>query len=449
MLRKATGIGFLVLGFLLLLSGAPGVAESLEEALEKAAQEAAGGTADDDSEPESAPPVPPAPSGPLSKLSVHGFLTQAWADANYTDVPVGPLPPPPAGPGGVGPLGPSPDLVEIVLGIPEGGTTNYRDMALQFRYEMSEKDVFVVQFSSRTIGTSPLQDFGDDIELDWAFYERRLTDETSLKVGRVQIPLGIYNELRDVGTVLPLYRPSSLFYGEGTFTSETVDGLALSHIFFADSSWNLEASVYAGEWEAINFVPDLVSEISRATDAYGYQLWLVSPWDVRVGTGLVSFIQEGGGFLEPLNGRRDIFHASLDATFGRFMLQAEGKQETGVLLLVQGQLFELDVAEWYVLAGFSLTEKLRIFAQAETAYFRSRFIPLGINDSGRDQREDVALALNYSFTPSIVLKAEYHWTVSRDFNTFPDFSTGAFRLRDEVYEADGGSYSIVALAVSF
>ena len=450
MLRKATQSGFVMLGVLTVLSGVAGFAEpasELEEILAEALEEAATESTEDDSGEESSPPPQPTgPTGPLSKLSVHGFLTQAWADADFTEVPVGVRPD-----GSTGPLGPSPDLVELTLGIPEGGTTDYRDLALQFRYDMTDKDVFVVQFSSRSIGQSPLQDFGDEIELDWAFYERRLTDHTSLKVGRVQIPLGIYNELRDVGTVLPLYRPSSLFYGEGAFTSETVDGAVLTHTFFSDSAWNLETAIYGGEWTAINFIPGQISELSRAKGG-GYQLWLASPWDVRLGTGLVTFDHEGGGFLEPINGSREIFHVSLDAAFGRFTLQSEWKEETNVHIDVgagPGTFVEFDVSEWYILAGVQLTEKLRLFAQSETAFFSAQLIPLDINTDGRKQREDNALALNFSFTPSIVLKAEYHWTVSRGADRYVDFSTGAFRLRNEVYKADDGSYSILALAVSF
>ncbi len=456
MFQKVSRVGFLVLSVLILLVGAPGFAApdpdpELEAALEEALEEAMGAS-DDDSDTESVQAAESSPSatgsgasGSLSRLSVHGFLTQAWADADYTDVPTGP---------NGAPLGLSPDLFEIFLGIPEGGTTNYRAPALQFRYDMTSKDIFVVQFSSRTTGISPLQEFQDEIELDWAFYERRLTDNTSLKIGRVQIPFGIYNELRDVGTVLPFYRPSSLFYKEDAFTSETVDGLALTHTFFADSSWNLEASAYAGEWTAIQFFPGTdLSGIVRAKDAYGYQLWLTSPWDVRLGTGLISFVQEGGSFLDPINGRRDIFHVSLDASFGRFLVQAELSDESDVQLdfgIAPGAITHLDFSEWYVLVGFDLTEKLRIFGQYEEAFIGQELIPLDINRASRTQREDTALSLNYSFSPSIVLKGEYHWTTSRGVVPFiPDFSTGAFRFRNEIFEAPDGSYSIVALAVSF
>ncbi len=90
--------------------------------------------------------------GPLSKLEVHGFLTQAFATANF-------------GKGGF--LNPTVD--DQVLGIPEDGTYDYRTLAIQFRYAISPKDTMVIQFSSRALGKSPISDIEDEIELDWAF----------------------------------------------------------------------------------------------------------------------------------------------------------------------------------------------------------------------------------------------------------------------------------------
>ena len=211
-------------------------------------------------------------SGPLSKLSVHGFLTQAYATADFAK---GQFP------------APHPD--EILLGIPEDGTTAYRNLALQFRYEMTPKDIFVVQFSSRALGDSVIEEVEDEIELDWAFYERRLADHTSLKVGRVKVPLGIFNEYRDVGTILPFYRPAYSFYREGSITSETVDGLDLSHTFNPGSDWSLELDVYFGEYELIEFAPFLSEQqavLAKAKDVIGAQLWLNTPiYGLRFGAG--------------------------------------------------------------------------------------------------------------------------------------------------------------------
>ena len=445
---------------LAVLLAAPATAESnaatAEAPVEAGADGSSGGASGDDSasarmEVELQEAAPSRGSDVMSKLQVHGFLTQAWAEADFLEVEVGMRPPPPFGPGGVGPLGGSPNGSEISRGIPEDGTTDYRFLALQFRYQISPKDTFVVQFSSRALGFSTIQEFEDDIELDWAFYERRITDDTRLKVGRVQIPFGIYNEIRDVGTVLPFYRPSFVHYKESSFTSETVDGLSFGHKFFSQSDWNLDITLFGGEWESIEFVPGQpqVSGPVPQENGYGFQLWLRTPLpELRIGAGLLSFRQGNSPFPFEAQERRDVFHASLDATFNRFTIQAEWDEEETDLLFNTIPI-TTTTTNWYVLAGLRITEKFRVWAQFERAEFEQQSITF-LNDSfNYDGISDAGVALNYYFTPALVLKGEYHWIEGENFTLFPDLSTGALLLRPQVFSYDNGSYSIVALSVSF
>lgn len=378
-------------------------------------------------------------SSGLAKLSVHGYLTQAWATADFLERPLLP---------NGQPRGPSPRRNEVSLGIPEDGTTNYRFLALQFRYDISSKDIFVVQFSSRTLGFSPLQDFEDEIELDWAFYERRVGDNTSVKVGRVQIPIGIYNETRDVGTILPFYRPSFLFYAEGAFTTETVDGISLAHTFASDSDWSLDATVYAGEWSAIEVDPGSPenSGISQAKDGYGAQLWLNTPLsDLRIGIGGFSWDSEGGPleFVE----RRNALHASFDGSFGRFTLQGEYIEEAEVED-VEGTV--LGLVRWYVLGGLRITDSFHIWGQWESGEVTT-FAPLFLRTYGFTFREEIGVSLNYFFAPNLVLKAEHHWVDEHGPTFVPDFSMGfpPTIVNAGNVEFGDGSYTIVALSVSF
>ena len=102
----------------------------------------------------------------MSKLSIHGYVSQAWATSEDHQI----------------------------FGIPTDGTTDYRDLALQLRYDQSRENVFVVQLRHQRLGESPQAASMDDVTLDWAFYQRRFTDRFSLKVGRIPLPLGIFNE---------------------------------------------------------------------------------------------------------------------------------------------------------------------------------------------------------------------------------------------------------------
>ncbi len=385
------------------------------------------------------------PKGPLSKLSIHGFLTQAYATSSLSK-------------GGLF----SPTTDELILGIPEDGTFDYRAMALQFRYQITDKDVMIVQLSSRSLGNSPINDVEDDIELDWAFYERRIGDNTSVKIGRVQIPFGIFNELRDVGTVLPFYRPAYVMYQEGSFTSETVDGVVFSHTFAPASNWALEADIWFGEYDFFEVNPFLEggqASPAKAEDAIGFQLWLNTPLPaLRFGLGGQRRDVTGGlvGIfrLADESDQFEDWYFSFDLDLEKYVFRGEYREFTAD----SGQIFfGGDFTVSYLQAGFHPTEKFRIYAQAEFSqadHDPEDFIrPFGIPASqaiSADLREDFAISLNYLFAPHLVLKVEHHFNVESElFNFVPILTPQGPQLQPIFATAEDGDYSIASFSVSF
>ena len=143
------------------------------------------------------------------RVSLHGYLTQGWGRSSGT----------------------------AFYGMTDDASTDFRYAALQLRYAATPNDQFVVQANHRRLGRSPITDFESDVNLNWAFYQRGFSNGTAVKIGRMPIPRGIYNELRSVGVVLPTYRPPVVFYDEGAYYSETIDGVIASHTFAASSPW--------------------------------------------------------------------------------------------------------------------------------------------------------------------------------------------------------------------
>lgn len=336
-----------------------------------------------------------------SKLAIHGFLSQAYANSS----------------GGV------------YMGIPGDGTTDYRNAALQFRYEYSPKDAFVIQFSSQQLGTSPMQPSLGDVMLNWIFYERQLFQGTSIKVGRFAVPLGIYNEVLHVGTVIPFYRPSFAFYGDGSWTSETVDGVGLYHMIPFGESWSLEADLYAGGWTYYQqYGPDVTA--IRANNVVGAQLWLYTPIEgVRAGLGGYRATASN---LPPPHAPGDKetdlnWYVSFDGRFDRFLFQAEyrwwkfGEDWT--------------YTTYYGLAGVKLTKSLMINVQAEIA---DMDIPNFID--GIQMTRDYALGVRYAFRQNLIAKAEAH---------LQEGQMGDSPVPDYTADPVESNYYIVSLAVSF
>ena len=375
----------------------------------------------------------------LSKLQVHGFLTQAWVTANFAD---GGFVPPPNGD-------------ERLLGIPEDGTTNYRTMAIQFRYEIDRSNILVMQLSSRALGTSPIQDVEDDIELDWAFYERRIGNNTSLKIGRSAVPFGIFNEVRDVGTILPFYRPSFAYYREGAFTAERIDGFVLSHNFLTQSDWSFDLDVYFGGWDLVEDEPRIMdgpqTAIARADDAFGFQFWANTPLTgLRFGLGgRIYEVSEGlEGFFRQPGEKTDFedWYLAIDGVFDKFVARAEYRELKGDRTIpVAGG--SNTISPYYIQLGYHPTEKIRIYLQSEfvDVTFQS---PIFTRDIETEFRRDDGIAFNYVFSPNLVFKAEYHQYETEQFQLIPTSPFGPpFDHRTRI--ADDGSYTIISLSASF
>ena len=307
------------------------------------------------------------------KVSVHGYLTQGWGKSSGT----------------------------AFYGLSDEASTDFRYAALQLRYLPTDNDQFVVQLNHRRLGRSQITDFESDVSLNWAFYQRAFKTGTTLKIGRMPIPRGIYNELRSVGVVLPMYRPPVVFYDEGAYYSETIDGAIASHTFGQESPWNVEANLYVGGWRSLAY--DTWSEVYsidpvRAENAVGTQLWLNTPVDgLRFGLAAQRHDDKNENDGEVMKMKE--WHLSLDATRERWFLRTEGQlQDYGTDKLYVGYL-QLNVKP---------TEKFGITGEAQRSRDTDVQYGDGLPSSYEWHRSD-GIGLSYAFTSSLVLKVEHHW----------------------------------------
>lgn len=339
-----------------------------------------------------------------------------------------------------------------ILGLEEDGTWDYRIAALQLRYDPAPKHTLLVQLSHRKFGDSPLEDTDDDVELDWLFYQYRFTDNFSIKAGRVPVPVGIFNEFRDVGTLLPFFRPAYVFYREGSFVSETIDGAVLVTSFFTDSDWSLDLDLYYGEFDLLESVAANTTSVfeAEATDAYGAQLWLNTPVSgLRFGAGIQQYDVEGSGFHDGKRGW-DTYHFSVDGVFDRFTARAEYKYfeiPSNNSLLFDG---EIQSENYYFQLGFNVTESLGLWVQSEYSPVDQSNINLTEGTESFQLREDLGASLVYSLRPNIVLKGEYHQT---SFETvvgvIPTIDPNRGLLLDFILDEFESDYVIISASFSF
>lgn len=382
----------------------------------------------------------PAPAGP-GKLQIHGFLSQAFAVADFAE-------------GGFQ----RPTSDEVVLGIPEDVTSDYRTLAIQIRYEFSPRDSAIFQISHRRFGDSPIAEVEDDLELDWAFYQRKFGNGSYVKVGRIQIPLGLLNEVRDVGTQLPFFRAPFGFYREGSFTSETVDGLLFGHGFGGqESSWDTTLDVYYGGFDVIEFpIPGTEAEgasavIARAEKAAGFQLDFAAPLSgLRFGVG-ANRHSPSGGFLEAPGTETDWWGWNVygEASRERFVARAEVRKffpEANAPFIIED-----DVTGYYLQLGFHANSHWRFYVQYEGQRSNERFIEFLAEPVSFTFFEDTAAAVNYVVRNNVIVKLEHHRVDIGTFSVVPVFPPegGPPQLFGVTKTATDGRQTILSLSMSF
>jgi len=314
-------------------------------------------------------------------LAIHGYLTQGYAIADSHQI----------------------------VGIPKGGTFDYRRAAILLRFKGSPNDAFVVQLANRDLGDSPTNALTSEVQLDWAFYERRLGTKTTLRIGKEPIPMGIFNETRYVGTLLPFYRAPFGFYEEGSFTSETLNGIVLTRQITPASRWKLSGSVFGGEFEYLqsgtvqtsqDAPPTFIVTQASAKNVIGAQLWLQTPLTgLRVGLGGDRRDDYGQFFgnTSTTHGTKD-WWASADGNFGRLTTRAEFRQ----FIFSQGGI---RVWSYYGQVGYRILDALTVNIQRDVIDLNYR------TQSGNlhiPYDRDNALGINYAFAPNIIAKFEVH-----------------------------------------
>ncbi len=326
-----------------------------------------------------------------TKLHVNGYLSQAYGQSNSYQL----------------------------HGIGNDGTADYRNLALRFRYSTQGNNNLTIQFSNRSLGASPLMEHIEEVELDWGYYEHFLGDNTWFRVGKVKIPFGIYNEIRDVGVLLPFFQLPNSFYGEGRSAPEGLSGLTFTHAFYILNSWRIEMVAFGGyasfiDWLTVPSIDDgsvqFMSGMARMRRNLGGLIWIETPIDgLRANFGYGRRYVEGGvNFTENLYGEQwgTNANASLDASFENWFLRSE---------FSYGRLEETGVWTYgiYVQSGWWMSEHVGLNLQFDKLKIKDVFVPVSFTNGvvlqyDLDADTEAALSLVYRASSNLVIKAEAH-----------------------------------------
>ncbi len=88
------------------------------------------------------------------------------------------------------------------------GSFEYNEMGINFSNQLTDKLRVGMQLFSRDLGDTA----NNMIVLDWAYGDYRLRDWLGIQVGRIRLPMGLYNETRDADMLrVPIVMPQGIY----------------------------------------------------------------------------------------------------------------------------------------------------------------------------------------------------------------------------------------------
>ncbi len=246
---------------------------------------------------------------------------------------------------------------------------------------------------------------GSETVLDYAFAEWKFSDGLKLRVGKVKHPFGISAEVFDVGTLRPFLALPQSVYGPIGLVGEAYKGAGITGTHFLGRGWELAYDLYAGGIELEKFLPPeallrgepLVegeeTELEKTKDLIGGRAVFGTPVDgLRFGFSAYSGTKIGSR-------HRTVHGAFVEYLSERWSIRGELAREPVV--------DDLKVRGGYVETAYRFGSHWQAAVQYGDLTTSLAGISAAIAPSLLDHRE-IALGLNYWFSPAFVLKLSYH-----------------------------------------
>lgn len=212
---------------------------------------------------------------PLDKINIHGFVSQGYLKTNHNNY-----------------------LLDS-----ENGSFEFNEAAVNFSTQLSNNLRLGLQLFSRDFGSVGNNAFF----LDWAYGDYLFRDEIGIRLGKIKVPVGLYNQERDVDLLRnPIILPQSVYWeGMRDFTL-AIQGMSAYGSVSLKKAGRLDYELYGGTLT----VPEPKSLLWRQifyqfTDSINQQLPAGS--EARIRNPSVNGVYVFGGSLKwntPLSGLR-------------------------------------------------------------------------------------------------------------------------------------------------
>ncbi len=130
-----------------------------------------------------------------------------------------------------------------------GGTSQFNEVGLNFKSNVSDRLMVGIQFFTRDLGRLG----NNEVTIDYAFADYSLTSWANLRAGKVKLPFGLYNMERDVDMLRTFVFLPQSFYNEGWRDSaNAMNGAGLYGYIPAGLAGTFVYNVYGGNTSVDN-----------------------------------------------------------------------------------------------------------------------------------------------------------------------------------------------------
>ncbi len=348
--------------------------------------------------------ISPALSAELGGVDIHGFISQGFIMS---------------------------DTYNYLTHNSKDGSFEYNEVGINFGKELTDQLRVGIQLFSRDVG-----DAGNNkLSVDWAYGDYRVKDWFGFRAGRIKLPVGLYNETRDIDMLRTnIVMPQSLYPDLLRDTTIAANGAGVYGNIDMSGAGSLDYQAIAGQVNIdndsgfekyYNSRADGLFSVNGDSDSdisYAGSLKWNTPLDgLLFGVSLLQStvttpvsVTPYGGAPGSTEGENSFYTASVEYTWNDLVLAAEyQKYKTDYFVDVTGAgrvMADDDTSQgYYFQASYRFTE---LFSMG--AYY-SVFYPDEDDKDGNTfstksdaWEKDLALSLRFDINEYMVFKVEGH-----------------------------------------
>ena len=265
------------------------------------------------------------------------------------------------------------------LNADDKGTWDYNSLSLVFTVKIDDKSKVWAQLYSNSEKT----------RLDWAYVDYQLTNELTGRAGQIKMPVGLYNEIRDIkflqlSTLEPmLYQAASEIIQEsfrGISVIYDIGGLSLDAYMGQLTEWQKDTTPGPKNKRLVG------GRVTYKTPVEGLKFMASAYNSAIVDTDPAALVT---------NGNREAWVLSTDYANNNFDVKAE---------YAKMKFFNEESETYYVQAGYTFAEKW-------TPFMRYDYITTDVAERTNPAYYQKArvLGLNYKINDNIAARIENHW----------------------------------------